>query len=99
MAARNVLRELGVHALEHHIARGLSPALLDGADWIFTMTRAQRRSIIDLFPETASRVRLLSQRGMEIEDPAQATEDQYRIVRDQILAALRDLPRRLKETF
>jgi tRNA threonylcarbamoyl adenosine modification protein (Sua5/YciO/YrdC/YwlC family) len=81
--AREVMREVHMD-LEAHKTQSLNPKLLDRADWIFTMTRAHRESILELMPECRDRIRLLSDRGQDIPDPASRSIDHYRDVRRRI---------------
>jgi len=81
--AREVMREVHLD-LSLHRTQSLNPKLLDHADWIFTMTRAHRESILELMPECRERVRLLSDRGQDIPDPASESIEQYRFVRTRI---------------
>ncbi|MBE7466550.1 MAG: threonylcarbamoyl-AMP synthase [Planctomycetes bacterium] len=77
--------------IRSHITQGVQPHLLDEADWIFTMTRAHRESILMIMPECESRIRLISERGQEIPDPASGSVARYRLVRDQLAQALREV--------
>jgi L-threonylcarbamoyladenylate synthase len=88
--AVEVMREVGVD-LTPHRTHGLSPADVDRADWIFTMTRRQRESILALMPTCSERVQLLSSRGEDIPDPIAGSVEQYRRVRDKIASCLRDV--------
>jgi protein-tyrosine phosphatase len=81
--AREALREVQLD-LGAHRTQALNPKLLDHADWIFTMTRAHRESILELMPECRERVRLLSDRGQDIPDPASKSIEHYRFVRTRI---------------
>jgi len=67
--ALQVMREIHLDLSEHK-TKALNPRCLDLADWIFTMTRAHRESILELMPECRDRIRLLSERGQDIPDPA-----------------------------
>lgn len=87
-----VMREVRID-LSTHRTRSLSPALLDGADWIFTMTWAHRESILKLMPACRDRIRLLSALGEDIPDPATHPIEQYRLVRERIAHHMRDVLR------
>jgi protein-tyrosine-phosphatase len=63
----------------------VSFALLDAADWIFTMTRGQRDSIVELMPECQPRARMLSEKGEDIADPAAKSLQEYRQVRASLV--------------
>jgi L-threonylcarbamoyladenylate synthase len=90
--AIEAMREVGVDITRHR-TRGLTPALIDSADWIFTMTRAHRESILSLMPACADRVQLLSNRNEDIIDPASNSLELYRRIRDRIASCLRDVVR------
>jgi len=55
--------------LSPHRSRPLTPTLLDRADLVFVMEKAQRRTILEFFPGAAEKVRLLDPAGREIPDP------------------------------
>ena len=84
------MREAGVDISDHR-TRNLTPAWVDNADWIFTMTHGQRESILALMPTAANRVQLLSSRHEDIPDPATGSLELYRRVRDKIASCLRDV--------
>jgi L-threonylcarbamoyladenylate synthase len=81
--ALEVMREIHLDLGEHK-TQALNPRLLDVADWIFTMTRAHRESILELMPECRDRIRLLSERGQDIPDPASKSLDHYRYIRARL---------------
>lgn len=81
--ALEVMREVHLD-LTGHRTRSLSLALVDSADWIFTMTRAHRESILDLMPECHDRIRLLSDRGQDIPDPVNKSLEHYRYIRARL---------------
>jgi protein-tyrosine phosphatase len=85
-----VLKKLKLD-LQHHSSKPLTPEMIDTADWIFTMTWAQRESILRLMPTCRDRLRLLSSQGEDIPDPASRSMDRYRQVRDMISTCLRDV--------
>jgi len=88
--AIEVMREAGVD-LSSHRSRSLAPGAVDRADWIFTMTRRQRESILALMPASAERIQLLSSRNEDITDPEPGSLEKYRRVRDRIATCLRDV--------
>jgi len=90
--AVEAMREVGVD-ISGHRTRNITPAIVDRADWIFTMTRSQRESILALMPTCAERVQLLSSRNEDISDPAVGSPEMYRRVRDKIAGCLRDVVR------
>jgi tRNA threonylcarbamoyl adenosine modification protein (Sua5/YciO/YrdC/YwlC family) len=93
--ARQVLQEIGVD-LSGHRTRAVSFRLLDQADWIFTMTRAQRESIVESLPECRDRVRLFSGRGEDIPDPAEKSLEGYRLARARLVHCLSEIVRSLR---
>lgn len=90
--AVEAMKEMRIDVNEHR-TRALSPALLDAADWIFTMTWAHRESILKIMPATRDRVWLLSSRSEDIPDPVSKSIDRYRQVRDRIAHCMRDVIR------
>ncbi|MCZ7647824.1 MAG: L-threonylcarbamoyladenylate synthase [Planctomycetota bacterium] len=74
--------------LRAHRAQAVQPHLLDEADWIFTMTRAHRESILMVMPECEERIRLLLESGADLADPASGSLAQYRLARDAIAQSL-----------
>ena len=55
--------------LRPHRSRTLTLRLLDAADRVFVMERAQRERILEFLPEAASKVDLLDPRGGDVPDP------------------------------
>jgi tRNA threonylcarbamoyl adenosine modification protein (Sua5/YciO/YrdC/YwlC family) len=55
--------------LSSHRSRPLTPTLLDRADRVFVMEKAQRKSILEFFPGASEKVRLLDPAGRDIPDP------------------------------
>jgi protein-tyrosine phosphatase len=45
--------EFGGLGSEHHLARDLTPAILDGAGLVFALTREHRRAIVEMRPRAA----------------------------------------------
>ncbi len=86
--AIEAMREVGVNITAHR-ARSLSLRLLDVADWIFTMTGAQRQSILSLALSYSGKIQLLAGHGKDISDPASHSLEAYRRVRDKIAGCLR----------
>jgi protein-tyrosine phosphatase len=74
--------------LSWHRTRALTPNLVDHADWIFTMTRAHRESIVKMMPDADERVRLFSPEGDDIPDPVTGSIAAYRHVRDLVGRAM-----------
>jgi tRNA threonylcarbamoyl adenosine modification protein (Sua5/YciO/YrdC/YwlC family) len=90
--AIEAMREVGVD-ISRHRTRTLTPNLLEMADWIFTMTRAHRETIVSLMPTCSDRIQLLSVRNEDIPDPVSNSLEMYRLVRDKIATCLRDVVR------
>ena len=88
--AVEAMREIGID-ITSHLTSNLTPGMLDSADWIFTMTRAHRDSILELMPSCEDRLQLISCGTEEIEDPASHSIKLYRRVRDKIAGCLRDV--------
>lgn len=83
--AQTSLRTLGV-SHEPHVARPLTPELVDTADVIFTMTRAHRDSLVAAYPHAAARTHALDPNG-DVADPIGGPQDGY----DTTAIRLRDL--------
>lgn len=66
--AVNILAEDGID-LRNHESQPLTERLLLHADRVLTMTRGHRQSILNAFPDLASRVSLLSCEHLDIADP------------------------------
>jgi len=81
--AQEAMREVHLD-IGGHKTQLLNPGLLDVADWIFTMTRAHRESILAVMPECRDRIRLLSDRGQDIPDPATKSLEHYRYIRARL---------------
>ncbi len=93
--AVEVMRDIKLN-LGAHQSRALTPSLIDQADWIFTMTWAQRESILKLMPACRDRVRLLSPQGEDVPDPASRSIERYRQVRDRIARSLQEALRTIR---
>ena len=90
--AIEAMREVGID-ISTHRTRGVSPSVLDTADWIFTMTSGHKESILSFMPSCTERIKLLSKRNEEIPDPISHSLEGYRQVRDKIAICLRDVVR------
>ncbi len=96
-ASRNaikVMKELGID-LRPHRSSMLTRERLDAAGVVAVMTGMHRMLLLERFPDAADRVFLLGTfaegsngREIEIEDPVGLSLEVYRLVRDQIAAAL-----------
>ncbi len=87
--AESVAAERGMD-ISSHRARPLTPSLVELADEIYVMTRAQRDSILEFAPEARDRVRLLDRRGAEIPDPYGEGPLAYQRTADLLLRALQE---------
>jgi len=74
--------------LSTHRARPLTHTVLEQADDIFVMTRAQQASIAEFVPEARDRVHTLDRKGRDIPDPFGHGPEAYEKVAAVILAAL-----------
>ena len=95
--AQEVMREIGLDLSEHK-TQALTPRLIDSSDFIFTMTRSQRESIIEWMPEARERVRLLSPTSEDIADPVSHPLEVYRSCRATIASCLREVLKGVKVT-
>lgn len=66
--AQDVLREIGIPALEHQ-ARNLDAQTAERAEAIFCMTEEQRQLAMAMFPKAAAKIHRLKQ-DSDIEDPS-----------------------------
>lgn len=73
--AQTALRTLGV-SHEPHVARPLTPQLVESADVIYTMTRAHRESLIAAFPHAAVKTHSLDPNA-DIADPIGGPQHGY----------------------
>jgi tRNA threonylcarbamoyl adenosine modification protein (Sua5/YciO/YrdC/YwlC family) len=85
--AQRVLTELGLD-LSDHRSQPASPALLEAATVIFTMTAAHRDRLARAHPQLAARVQVLAPDGRDVEDPYLGEDSHYRQARDSIRAAV-----------
>jgi len=74
----------------------LTPALIDEANLLVTMTEGHKQAILAAVPESKGKVFLLKSFGIaqcaaDIDDPVGGSLNDYRRVRDEINAALPDL--------
>jgi len=85
--AITAMRESGVDMSDHRTTL-LTPDMIDSADWIFTMTRAHRDSIIEFMPFCADRIQLLSKDNDDIAEPGGREIARYRQCRDNLATCL-----------
>ena len=92
--AIEVLREQAID-LTPHRSRVATKDIVDAATLIVVMTKAHAAELKRRFPEVQDRIYLLKSfnpwGGGDIPDPLGGTTTQYRIIRDEIEAALPDL--------
>ena len=72
-----LLRHRGID-LSMHASQPLTERLLIQADFIYTMTRGHRRSILEERPDLADRVQLLAADGSDVPDPIGGGLDEYK---------------------
>jgi len=85
--ALSVAAEVGVD-LGAHRARSVIAEIVEGADRVYVMTRAQGEGLAYLGSDVAGRVALLDPSGEEIPDPYGGDLAAYRLARDHIAAAI-----------
>lgn len=81
--AVELLRELGID-LDDHQSRRATASLLLHADYVVTMTRMHRETILQQYPQLGDRVRTVAQDGTDVSDPFGEGIDEYRRCRDQL---------------
>lgn len=86
--AIDVMRGRGLD-LRLHETQPVSEPLVRHADWIFTMTHAQRQAILAQWPGAAERVATLSADGADIVDPIGGPVERYERCALQIEAELK----------
>lgn len=82
-----LMREQGV-PIETHEAQQLTEHLMRQADLLVAMTHSHVETIINHWPEAASRVKLVDARGGSISDPIGGSLDVYRRCAEQIGAGV-----------
>ncbi len=87
--AVQTMREVGLD-LSGHRARPLTMELVDRADRIFVMERAQRRSILEMAPGAAGRMAMLDPSGRDIADPHGSSLADYNLCRGELAACIQD---------
>lgn len=80
--ARHALDRLKV-PIPAHSSQNLTAELAAQAELIFCMTESQQRTVIQIFPESASRV-LCLRHGMDLEDPRDQEEEAFVHLAQQI---------------
>jgi protein-tyrosine-phosphatase/tRNA A37 threonylcarbamoyladenosine synthetase subunit TsaC/SUA5/YrdC len=74
--AAESLRERGIESASH-VSQPLTAELAVQADYLVTMTRGHRDSILNTWPDAEPRVRLLDPNGTDIDDPIGGSPDIY----------------------
>ncbi|GIS58203.1 MAG: hypothetical protein CM1200mP2_04280 [Planctomycetaceae bacterium] len=76
LEAAESLRERGIE-FASHVSQPLTAELAAQADHLVTMTNGHRNSILEAWPDAASRVRLLDVNGADIDDPIGGSSTVY----------------------
>lgn len=97
--AIEAIKERGLD-LSSHRARRVSSALLEEADLILPMTKAQEERLCSLFPEFKDKIKSLGDwagQGSDIKDPWGGLLNTYRSTAEEIAELLKSLALKLKE--
>jgi len=86
--AVEVLKLQGID-LSPHESQPLTPRLLSQADYVFTMTKSHRDTILWEYPELSHQVSLLSREDRDVADPIGGTFEDYALCADEIATNLR----------
>jgi protein-tyrosine phosphatase len=81
--AIEVVRSRG-GSLQDHASRQVTPELVRHADLILTMTNEHLESLLDQFPNAASRVRVLHPHGGDVDDPVGHDRQTYQRTAQEI---------------
>ena len=81
------LQEAGLD-LTNHRSTLATPDLIDSADWVYTMTTAQRESILEFMPSASDRVQHVSPLHEDIADPGGRLIPRYRRAREKLAACM-----------
>lgn len=84
--ARTVMGRRGMD-LSDHQSRGLTPEMIQRADYIFAMTQGHRDQLVQMAPGVASRVKLLIE-NEDVQDPVGGSEADYESCAERIEQAL-----------
>jgi protein-tyrosine phosphatase len=71
-------------SLQEHQSHSVTAHSLQQADLILTMTRAHRAGIVELMPEVAGKVHLVSGGSSDVSDPFGGSEAVYSACAEQI---------------
>ena len=94
-----LLRSEGLR-MEHHHSRPAAADILKKADYIFTMTTAQKQHILERFPGYSNKLWTLAEYGgaeNDITDPYGRGMDAYKMAASQIKKAIMGVLERLKK--
>lgn len=94
--AKLALEGIGVTADTGGTSTRLTVALIERADVVYVMTEGHKQGVIEMSPQSASKVMLLDPQGEDIFDPIGCQLDVYEWVARKIQAALRI---RVKQRF
>lgn len=95
LEAVEVMKDQGLD-LRPHEARPLNEQLVRHADLILTMTDGHRRTIIDHWPDSASRVKLLLPEQTDVADPIGRPVAVYEQCAQQIRRAVEIIAQQLR---
>ena len=93
--AVEVLKQQGID-LSGHESQPLTPRLLSQADYVFTMTKSHRDTILWEYPELSHQVSLLSRDDGDIADPIGGTYEDYAKCAEEISTHLKAILDELK---
>lgn len=91
--AVQVMKELGID-LRHHAARRASGLDLASYEAIYVMSESHKRMLEAACPAVAGKIKVL---GGGVPDPFGGSPAEYRLCRDNILAALKKIVQELKQ--
>ncbi len=81
--AKITMKERGLD-LSKHVSQNVSETLIRYADYIYTLTESHRRTLVSLFPQAESRIRLVNPENVDIPDPYGGTLEFYQTCARQI---------------
>jgi len=88
--AVDVLKLQGID-LSAHESQPLTPRLLSQADYVFTMTKSHRDTILWEYPELSHQVSLLSREDQDVADPIGGSFEDYALCADEIANCIRTI--------
>lgn len=87
--SHTALGALDIPVTRAHIARPLTAEILASADVIYTMTRAQRDAVAQLFPAAAAKTRCLDPAEDDVPDPIGQPADAYATTAERLRQLVR----------